>query len=340
MRRTRQALTSVVSRPKAVNSRALRAAVLGSSVFVWLIFVCAVLVSACGLGESITLGSSPEDEDSVGATGGRGGLLPLEFDGVSLVTALSHPDKDDNPTLTADELLICFTSLRVPTTGDLDVWCAERFARDEDFGEPFEVSEVNTVGFESSAALSLDGLELWIGSDREGGAGGMDIYLSTRPDRSAGWSVPVLDSTLNSEADDIPRPPAMNGTIMPLGSRRDTSLYYTFLAERAAPGQPFSEPEVFADISAPIAGISDAQLSEDGLLLVFAMKMSEENPGDLYAAERRNLSDRFVEAVEIIGVNTEADDRDPWLSPDRRTLYFSSDRSGDFEIYQATLVAR
>ena len=36
-------------------------------------------------------------------------------------------------------------------------------------------------------------------------------------------------------------------------------------------------------------------------------------------------------------LSTDSDERDPWLSPDGRELYFSSDRSGQYAIYVAAV---
>ncbi len=39
-------------------------------------------------------------------------------------------------------------------------------------------------------------------------------------------------------------------------------------------------------------------------------------------------------------LNTAGDERDPWLSPDGHTLYFTSDRSGVLQIYTAQVAPR
>ncbi len=270
----------------------------------------------------------------------EGDLLPLRFENVELVAELSSREKDDNPTLTADQLLLCFTSIREGPSGDQDqdVWCASRDTTAQRFDEPVLVGPVNSEVFDTSPALSLDGLSLWFSSDRDGGAGGADIYVSRRARRADDWSVPTLVAELNSEFDDIPRPPAMGGTVMPLGSRRIDDTYWTYLATRPTPDAPFSTPVLLDELTAPDVIFVDAQLSEDGLLIVFTTVEEDNAPADLYAASRASLDERFGAPVLMQGVNSAQEDRDPWLSPDGNTLYFSSDRSGDYEIYRATRV--
>jgi hypothetical protein len=202
------------------------------------------LAVACQLGEVVTLGhslgaggSGGLDTGSGGASSGGaapslggtgpGGLPPvLTVTEIRPVAELASAEKDDNPTLTADELLLCFTSLRPGGTGDSDVWCAERSSADQPFGEPVALEVVNEDGFESSPALELDGTALWFGSEREDSVGGSDIFVVTRAARGEPWGAATRVAELSSEQDDIPRPPALGGRVMPLGSRRGDDVSY------------------------------------------------------------------------------------------------------------------
>ncbi len=301
--------------------------------------------SSVSSGGSGTGGSEPDPTGGASAVGGMGGTtredpggLPLRFENVELVAELSSREKDDNPTLTADQLLLCFTSNREGSSGDVDVWCASRDSLSERFDEPVLIDPINSEVFETSPALSLDGLSLWFSSDRDGGTGGADIYVSHRASRTDPWEPPQPVDELNSEFDDIPRPPAMNDTVMPLASRRTNDTYFTYLASRSDGASAFSVPVLLEELTGPGFIVVDAHLSEDGLLLLFTTVIEKDAPADLYAATRTTLASPFGEPVLLEGANSDADDRDPWLSPDGQTLYFSSNRAGDPEIYRATRV--
>lgn len=259
--------------------------------------------------------------------------IRLEAISVSPLAELNTDSKDDNPTLTADELLLCFTSRRPSSSGGYDIWCAERSSRDEEFGEPVELVEVNTDGFETSAALAHDGLALWFGAEVDDQ---IDIFVSTRADRNAAWGVPELVEELSSPSDDIPRPTAMGDRVMPLGSRRHSDSYWTYLAERPAPDQEFGEPVLIAELATEDRPVVDSFLSEDGLTLLYKSE-SGSDPGRLYFSTRPSLDEPFSERKRILGVDTDADERDPWLSEDGKRLYFSSDRNGQFDLFVAEL---
>src|SRR5262245_18013847 len=86
---------------------------------------------------------------------------PYQFEVPQIVPELRSDVRTDNPTLTADLLEIYFTSERV--SGNGDVWYARRSARSQPFISPQPIAEVNTASFETSAAISADGLTLWFG---------------------------------------------------------------------------------------------------------------------------------------------------------------------------------
>ena len=62
---------------------------------------------------------------------------------------------------------------------------------------------------------------------------------------------------------------------------------------------------------------------------------------DMYVAWRASTADRFSLPTPLTDLNTAADERDPWLSPDGTLFYFTSDRgNGVLQIYEATASRR
>lgn len=296
-----------------------------------------LFVSAgCG-GRTVTLGdSSPR---------------PYHFAAAAPVAELASPSHTDNPTLTADLREIYFTTDRV--SGNGDVWFATRASADTPFAAPQPVDVVNSGGFETSAAISADGLTLWFGSDRAGGVGAIDVWVAQRSSREAPWSTPVNVVALNSPSDDIPRPPGQQGLVMPMASARPAAtnpdaVYQTYLAARAGTGAPFGAPVAIPELDYATRSTVDAFLTDDGLTLFFSSSPVKADGGvdagagasDLYVAWRRSTTEPFSVTQPLDDLNTAGDERDPWLSPDGRTLYFTSDRSGVLQIYTAQVTPR
>jgi Tol biopolymer transport system component len=80
----------------------------------------------------------------------------------------------------------------------------------------------------------------------------------------------------------------------------------------------------------------DGFLTEDGLTLFYSSAASVD-AGDLFYAVRPSMDEPFGEPVPIADLNTGADERDPWLSPDGSTLYFATNREGTLDIYVASV---
>ncbi len=303
----------------------------GAAVACWL---TAALTTASGCqGERIVLGEGPLSDALAPATADAFG--PPEL--VAELTASDDDDNDDEkPTLTGDRLEIFFLSTRSGGPGGGDVWHASRARAEDPWNAPSLVAEVSSPSQERSPAISEDGLALWIGSDRPGGSGGLDIWVSTRATRTAGWSAPVLVPALNSSGDEIPRPPGALGLIMPLAYRRSpTDSYQIKVASRPAVDASWGAPSLLAEVDTANIDV-DGFLSADGLVLHFSTDRVHTGDQDLYVAHRASADVPFGSFAPIASLNTRYTDRDPWVSADGGEIYFSSDRTGALRIYRAT----
>jgi hypothetical protein len=279
-----------------------------------------VALVACSEGQLVTLGER----------------APYHFEPPVLVAELGTEDNAENPTLTADLLELYFTTSRVSDNGD--VWVAKRQDANAPFDAPEAVSAVNTDSFETSAAISSDGLTLWWGSERDGGLGAVDIWVTERSSRDDAWSEPSNVMELNSPARDAPRPLGAHDTLMPLSSdRAASSLYQTYLARRQGTG--FAAPERIEELAFSERSVVDGFLSQDGEALFYSSGPVD-MPQDLYVALRRGEGEPFLEPIALDDLNTAADERDPWLSPDGKSFFFTSDRGGTLVIYRTTLSVR
>jgi len=258
-----------------------------------------------------------------------------QFGTPRLLTELDTSYANENPTLTADLLELFFTSGRGDNSAD--VWTARRTSAQDPFGAPSLVSEVSTSAFETSPAISLDGLTLYYGSDQSGGAGEVDIWQVTRPDRGSSWGDLQNVAPLNSPAKDIPRPLGQHELVMPLGSQRDSGVgYETFLAARPSVGQPFGAPTMVAGLASAQDAVADAFLTGDGLTLFYAVTPQDDSP-DLFMATRASTTAAFSQPTPLTALNTDSEERDPWLSPDGATFFFSSNRGGNLQIYEVAV---
>ena len=240
----------------------------------------------------------------------------------------------DDPTLTADMLEIYFDSTR-GAGGDDDIWRATRPNVQSVWSTPVTVGELNTNGRESDPEISSDGLTLWIASDRNGGAGLDDIYVSTRTSRGMPWSTPVRVASLCSAgADDAPTTDATSQRVV-FWSTRSGGAGGGDLYEATRNGTGWNTPQRIAELCTA-ANDYDPFLTGDALAIYFDSDRVSATLQDLYVASRPSVSMPFGAPQAITELDSPARDMDPWLTPDLRTMVFASNRSGEYEIYWTT----
>jgi hypothetical protein len=249
-----------------------------------------------------------------------------------LVLELSNPYPDDDPTLTDDMLEIYFGSSRGGASED--VWMSTRATVDALWDVPEPVASVNSGLTESLVEVSAVGLILLVASDRLV-FGDLDVYYSRRADRSQAWPAP------------IPLPGAANPGSNDFGATPSPDLASVFLCRAPAGFADVYEAPV--DFGAPLVGAAvlvrellsvqdecSVSLSVSGReIFVESTRPTTTLGWNLWMAMREEPEDTWGTPVPVTELNTHTDDIDPWLSPDRRTLWFASDRTGQLELYVA-----
>ena len=119
---------------------------------------------------------------------------------VKLGSEINSPVWETCPALSADGLTLIFSSRRPGSLGDFDLYQTTRASTSAEFGNVTNLGPtINSPARDSGAHLSSDGLVLLFESDRAGGAGKIDLYLSTRAAKDASFGKPVsLGSTVNT----------------------------------------------------------------------------------------------------------------------------------------------
>lgn len=86
------------------------------------------------------------------------------------------------PQVSRDGRVIVFDSNREGGFGGPDIWLSSRANVNQPWPAPVNLGpDVNTAAVEARPWLSVDGKRLYFGSNRAGGEGNLDLYVSTRP---------------------------------------------------------------------------------------------------------------------------------------------------------------
>ncbi|MHC4165781.1 MAG: SgcJ/EcaC family oxidoreductase [Planctomycetota bacterium] len=122
---------------------------------------------------------------------------------VNLGPIVNSPASEGAPTISANGLELYFSDWGDPRpggVGETDLWVTRRATKEDEWGEPVNLGpNINSSTHEVTPEISADGLELYFESDRPGGLGFDDLYVSTRATIEEDWGSPVwLGSTINS----------------------------------------------------------------------------------------------------------------------------------------------
>jgi hypothetical protein len=280
------------------------------------------------------VGRMPANLDAGASPSGLGAFSPPR-----IISELSDPAADDTePTLSDDELEIYFASTRL--AGRKQIFGSKRTSRSDRWDVPALVNELATsVGITYSPELSRDGLTLWFVSDRPGGQGDIDVYVSTRTARGAAWSLPTNATDLNTAACEIDPGPLPEHDQMIVTRCDAIGHNHLNLAVRADAGAPWG-PAVYLDQLNTTEKEGDPAFARDGLALYFATTRdspNHDNRADIWITIRSSLSEPFQAPTPVEGLNIlEVDDQDPWISNDERHIVFTSARDRwPHEIYEA-----
>jgi WD40-like Beta Propeller Repeat len=247
--------------------------------------------------------------------------------------------EDLAPHLSSDGLALYFASTRTESLGGEDLWVAKRSSPDHAWAPASNLGPaINTAANERSPALSANRRLLFFATDRPGGSGGFDIWLSWRadPDDDSGWQPPVnLGTGINTAATDA------GPSFLERGSGPIPQLYLASarpggpggldIYVGSVPGGWAGPPALVAELSSPQPDLTPT-VRRDGLEVIFASS----RPGglgafDLWRAVRKSMDEPWSAPLPLGPlVNTEFVDVFPSLSADGETLVFQSTRPGGF----------
>lgn len=221
--------------------------------------------------------------------------------------------------------VLYFASDRIGGLGGLDIYYAVR-GENGAWGDPVNFAAVNSSANDFCPATHRNGKTFLFVSNRDGGCGGSDLYM-TRRHATRGWADPTnLGCTVNSPGDEAGP------------SLLETELYFSSTLVVGGLGDIYVSPVDGDSFGAPVlaAGLNSAQndfrpnVRRDGLEVFFDSNRSGTLGGlDLWTSTRASTSDPWETPTNLgPDVNSSANDLRPSLSWDGTTLYFGSLRVG------------
>ncbi len=294
-------------------------------------------------GKTGTGGSAPPGTggatpiDAGGSTGGTSGIQTdagggwKPFGTPQAVTGLRTSTEDVmDPSMTFEQLELYFDS---PSNGQTDIWVSTRTVASDPWGPSSIVAELSSPQDDQDPEVSVDGLTMYMASNR---GGSMQIYVSQRRTRVTAWGTPTVVSLGTSTLDEAAGLDRTELNVV-FGSRRGTETNaHLYTATRPDTSAAWMNVTELSALSSNWEDTGPA-LFNNGSGLVFATRrLTSGGTSDLFQAARPDETSPFTSLAPISELNTTSNEEGPWMSQDGTLILFASDRSGHFQIYQAS----
>jgi Tol biopolymer transport system component len=264
---------------------------------------------------------------------GRADALPLAgscrawgpFGDPFRVSAVNSADDDWAPDFGDSDRMLLLSSYRPGGVGSSDIWQAVRSTRDDLFGAPEPLVNLNSSSWDSMAVLSADGKTVVFTSDR-GVDGTPQLWTARRSDRSGPFDSPRrIDEVVEESSLSRSVHLADDALTVWFCSNRNGGDWEFFVTTRDAVDASFTAPRLVPSLNSP-QNEHSLTISGDGLEAIFS---SERGGGqgalDLWIARRNALDEPFGDPLNLELLNTARDDTFPALSADGTTLYYNRD---------------
>lgn len=263
------------------------------------------------------------------------GEIPFRFGTpINLGSIVNSSSHDSTPCISGDGLSLYFASNRPSGSGDFDLWVATRVTPDAPWSNPVNLGpSVNSPNADYYPSVLYDGLSMYFCSTRRGGAGGSDIWVTTRASVSDPWGpAENLGPTINSAADEAAPTVSADGLSLFFRSTRSGGFGQAdiWLATRPTVQDTWGAPMNLGSTVNGSAWDCGVNLAADGLSLLFhSNRAGGFGNFDLYLSTRKTRNDEWSAPVNLgESINTPNNDFCPSLSADSGWLYFCDDPFG------------
>lgn len=209
------------------------------------------------------------------------------------------------------------------------------FIEPEKWSEPVPLIEVNTNYHDKAPFLSFDGLTLYF--SRQDGPGWYytRIYQATRLEPRGPFTSIEEISNLNYSSGHVDYPWVSPDNLRMYYYRVEGSVHRLKVTERLSIDEPWQPGIDITELNA-LGGVANPSLTEDELIIFFTGTDVPSGLGgyDIWMATREDRNSPFDNVINLTEINSPAWDFHPSISPDGITLYFTSRRNGDSQLFR------
>lgn len=242
------------------------------------------------------------------------------FTNPTKVIGLSADNRaEDDVTMNDAETEMVFAIL---ANNNKELYTTKRANAQAAWDPPALIQALSATGTDSAARLSKDGLSLYYGGVRGGNS--EDVWVSTRVSLTSPWQTPTRMPVINdNNRADRWYNPCGNRYVM-VSDRTNSGDFDLYEGvQGAAPTRLAISTNGSSDIS-PF-------LTDDCLIMYWS------HDDDLFMATRASIDSPWEAKGPVTELNKAGSaQQDPWMSKDRKRMYYASSEDGESDIYMAT----
>jgi hypothetical protein len=251
-----------------------------------------------------------------------------QFSAVLPLMGVNSSTNDRAPFVTAD-------GTRLYYVHDNDFYSAPKVGNA--FGSPAVEMVLTSGSNDNKIYVSANQLRAFMSSNRNGGAGGTDLWRATRASETDAWTLDQMFLEALNAAGDQSDPFLSEDLLRMYFAPRTAFGQHIAYAERPTAADSFKPPSNIAELMSQLASDDQPALSGDERLIVFTSNRNGSR--DLWYSTRADRSMPFTAPKPVDGVNLPArNDEAAYVTPDACTLYFASDRGMSMDLYMTTLL--
>lgn len=252
------------------------------------------------------------------------------FTSIKPIAELDTTADDQHPRLLPDEKTIVFQRQQpgfVP-------FVATRPDRFSAFSAPTPIAELATSGDAADPTLDPSGLRIVFASSRSGGVGGYDLWVATRTSVGSAFTAPTVLNGLNGPAIDH-YPNFAGASALYFSSQRATGLGSEDIYRSDVNGSLISAPVVVQGLSGTDYDASPAVTPDELLAYVETSVTDDAGSGTtIFVSSRASTAAPWPKPTLVPELRN-GESNPTWISPDGCRLYFSSNRSGNWDLWVA-----
>ncbi|MBN1897312.1 MAG: PD40 domain-containing protein [Spirochaetes bacterium] len=263
--------------------------------------------------------------------------IPKGFQSIKEINTVYH---EFSPSISPDGSFMVFSSDRPQGLGDNDLWIS--YFKDGQWSQPENLSVLNSRFHDHEPFLTYDGNAILFSSDRDGGLGVGDLYISYRQGKY--FSQPInLGPSINTK--DSEKMPSVSMDNQELFFARIPVDYFSRMLEKnkiqiwvsQKKGNIWGAPELLQEPVNQLTYDFAPRIMPDGHSLLFCSGREGGKGGlDIWRVRRKSRSFGWSGLTNLSFLNTKGNESHYAFTIDQKRLYMAAQWGGkkDYDIYE------